>query len=64
MIPPQKDVSALLAADLSARLPGAVRDIVHSRGEVLLLVEPGRLVELPSFLKGERTWQFAFLAHL
>jgi len=64
MIPPQKDVSALLAADLSARLPGAVRDIVHSRGEVLLLVEPSRLVELASFLKEERSWQFAFLANL
>jgi NADH-quinone oxidoreductase subunit C len=64
MIPAQKDVSALLAADLSARLPGAVRDIVHSRGECLLLVEPARLLELARFLKEERPWQFAFLANL
>ena len=64
MIPRQRDVSALLAADLGARLPGAAPELLHSRGECLLRVEPARLVDLARFLKEEPAWQFAYLANL
>jgi NADH-quinone oxidoreductase subunit C len=63
-VPPQKDVSALLQADLSARLPGAVLEFTRTRSEVALRVAPARLEELARFLKDERPWQFAFLACL
>jgi NADH-quinone oxidoreductase subunit C len=64
VIPVRKDVTALLQADLSARLPGAVQRITTSLGELTLHVEPARLVEVARFLKEELPWQFAFLANL
>lgn len=63
-LPAQRDVGALLLADLGERLPGAVLGLVRDRGEVSLRVAPERLVELATFLKSERPWQFAFLANL
>jgi len=64
MIPEQRDISALLLADLGARLPGAVRELSRSRGESYLHVDPAQLPALARFLKEERPWQFAFLANL
>jgi NADH-quinone oxidoreductase subunit C len=64
VIPVQKDISALLTGDLAARLPEAVRQLSHSRGESYLHVEPSRLLELARFLKEEQPWQFTFLANL
>ena len=64
MIPAQRDIGTLLVGDLAERLPGAVRQLSHSRGECYLHVEPARLVELARFLKEEQAWQFAFLANL
>ena len=63
-IPAQRDVGALLLADLGGRLPGSVLGLVRDRGEVSLRVEPERLVELARYLKEERPWQFSFLANL
>lgn len=64
MIPAQKDIGSLLTGDLAARLPGAVTQLSHSRGECYLHVEPSRLAAVARFLKQEQTWQFAFLANL
>jgi len=64
MIPAQREIGTLLSGDLAIRLPGAVRQLSHSRGECYLHVEPARLVELARFLKEEQAWQFAFLANL
>ena len=64
MIPAQREIGTLLVSDLAERLPGAVRQLSHSRGECYLHVEPARLTEIARFLKEERPWQFAFLANL
>jgi NADH-quinone oxidoreductase subunit C len=62
VIPPQKDMGGLLAADLADRLPGAVRAVSQSRGESYLHLEPARLPEVCAFLRSEHIWQFDFLA--
>jgi len=64
MIPAQRQIGTLLVGDLTERLPGAVRQLSHSRGESYLHVEPARLVEVARFLKEEPVWQFAFLANI
>jgi len=64
MIPAQREIGTLLVGDLAERLPGAVRQLSHSRGEGYLHVEPARLVEVARFLKEEPVWQFAFLANV
>ena len=64
MIPAQREIGTLLISDLAERLPGAVRQLSHSRGECYLHVEPSRLLEIARFLKEEQPWQFAFLANL
>jgi NADH-quinone oxidoreductase subunit C len=64
MIPAQREIGTLLISDLAERLPGAVRQLSHSRGESYLHVEPARLVEVARFLKEEPVWQFAFLANI
>lgn len=64
MIPAQRQIGTLLVGDLAERLPGAVRQLSHSRGEGYLHVEPARLVEVARFLKEEQSWQFAFLANI
>ena len=64
MIPAQRQIGTLLISDLAERLPGAVRQLSHSRGECYLHVEPSRLLETARFLKDEQPWQFAFLANI
>lgn len=62
VIPVRKDISGTLPAELEARLPGAVVEVLQSRGELYLRVEPVRLVELCRFLKEDPVWRFDFLA--
>ena len=64
MIAAQREIGTLLVSDLAERLPGAVRQLSHSRGECYLHVEPSRLLDIARFLKEEQPWQFAFLANL
>ncbi len=64
MIPAQREIGTLLISDLAERLPGAVRQLSHSRGESYLHVLPARLAEIARFLKEQQAWQFTFLANL
>jgi NADH-quinone oxidoreductase subunit C len=62
MIPARRDVSASLPPALEEKLPGAVAEVLTSRGELYLRVEAASLVEVCRFLREEPEWNFDFLA--
>lgn len=64
MIPSRRDVSESLPRALEEARPGAVTEVLSSRGELILRVERASLVELCRFLREDREWNFDFLAAL
>jgi NADH-quinone oxidoreductase subunit C len=62
MIPERKDLAEQLPAALEAKLPGAVAEVLSSRGELYLKVDPSRLLEVSLHLRDEKRWSFDFLA--
>jgi len=62
MIPPRKDVSASLPTALEEKIPGAVAEVLTSRGELYLRVEAASLVEVCRYLREDPEWRFDFLA--
>jgi len=64
MMPARKDVSESLPKALQEARPGAVTEVLSSRGELILRVDHAHLVELCRFLREDPEWKFDFLAAL
>jgi len=62
MIPSRKDVGGLLPPAVEAKLPGAVLEVLKSRGELYLRIAPASLLDVCLYLRDEEQWGFDFLA--
>ena len=62
MIKERRDVSEALKASLEEKVPGAVLELLRSRGEPYLCVKPGSLLEVCRHLRDDPQWGFDFLA--
>jgi NADH-quinone oxidoreductase subunit C len=62
MIPPIKDVGEFLPPALEAKFPGAVLEVLGSRGELYLRIASASLLDVCLYLRDEERWGFNFLA--
>jgi NADH-quinone oxidoreductase subunit C len=54
----------LIAQELNGRVPGAVHSTSFDRGQATLIVNPGRILDVLSWLRDEPNQQYRFLASL
>lgn len=62
MIKERRDVSEALKASLEEKVPGAVLELLRSRGEPYLCVKPASLLEVCRHLRDDPQWGFDFLS--